>query len=251
MSCGDDWDALHASLGTCFERDRERDMVRVTAADGTEIEVPGPDLRECLSWLSSEATVPAPSPYGELLDRSRARLREVEVRVSREERDAQRALVDLLGRGREERTALVAADERLRTYSLARRAAEQSRNHVLVDPTMSFELALLGREIASQLDPQIYGAGVYRSRLRERASSHRRPPWGDPRLQAGPRLPRPWRRRSVRDARGRGSRVLALAQHEGFSPGARTGGAPRRGQPRTGADRSRRSRPPEARNGSR
>jgi tetratricopeptide (TPR) repeat protein len=138
-------------------------MVRVTAADGTEIEVPGPDLRECLSWLSSEATVPAPSPYGELLDRSRARLREVEVRVSREERDAQRALVDLLGRGREERTALVAADERLRTYSLARRAAEQSRNHVLVDPTMSFELALLGREIASQLDPQIYGAAQVRN----------------------------------------------------------------------------------------
>jgi len=157
MSCGDDSDPLCASLGTWFELDRASDTVRITAADGTEIEVPGPDLRECLTWLVSEAPVPAPGPYGELLDRSRARLRAMEVRVSREEREARRDLVELLGRGWEERRALVAADDRLRTYSLARRAAEQSRSTVLHDSGLSLEMALLGREIATQLDPRIYG----------------------------------------------------------------------------------------------
>ena len=163
MSCGDDSDPLYASLGTWFQRDRASDTVRITAADGTEIEVPGPDLRECLSWLASETPVPAPGPYGELLDRSRARLRQMEVRVSREERAARRDLDELLGRGLEERRALVAADERLRTYSLARRAAEQSRSIVLHDPKLSRELALLGREIASQLDPRIYGGTQVRN----------------------------------------------------------------------------------------
>lgn len=157
MSCGDDSDPLCASLGTSFERDRDRDTVRITAADGTEIEVPGPDLRECLGWLASEAPVSAPSSYSDLLDRSRTRLRELEIRISREQREARDVLIDLLGFGHEERRALVAADERCRTYSLARRAAEQSRSTVLQDPKLSLELALLGREISGQLDPRTYG----------------------------------------------------------------------------------------------
>jgi tetratricopeptide (TPR) repeat protein len=163
MSCADDFDPLCASLGTRFERDRARDTVWITAADGTEIEVPGPDLRECLSWLETESAVPAPGPYGELLDRSRARLRELEVRISREERDARRDLIELLGLTREARCYSVAADERLRTYSLARRAAEQARGTVLHDPMLSLELALLGREVASQLDPRIYGGPQVRN----------------------------------------------------------------------------------------
>jgi tetratricopeptide (TPR) repeat protein len=137
--------------------------VRITAADGTEIEVPGPDLREYLSWLASEAAIPAPGSYVELLDRSRARLREMEVRISHEERAARQDLIELLGRGLEERRFQVAADERLRTYSLARRAAEQSRSTVLHDPELSLELALLGREIAHQLDPRVYGGSQVRN----------------------------------------------------------------------------------------
>jgi tetratricopeptide (TPR) repeat protein len=157
MSCADDSDPLRASLGTCFENDRERDTVRITAADGTEIEVPGPDLRECLSWLSTGAPSSAAGPYGKLLDRSRARLVEMEIRVQREERNARQDLVELLGQAPGERQSKVAADERLRTYSLARRAAEQSRATVLHDPALALELAALGRGIAAQLDPRTYG----------------------------------------------------------------------------------------------
>ncbi len=162
MSCADDSDRLWASLGTGFEYDREHDTVRITAADGTEIEVPGPDLRECLHWLSAGAPAPVPGPYRKVLDRSRARLREVELRVLREERDARQDLVDLLGRAPEERRSLIAADERLRTYSLARWAAEQSRSTVLHDPTLALELAAAGREIAGRLDPRTYGGSHVR-----------------------------------------------------------------------------------------
>lgn len=161
MSCGDDFDRLCGSLGTRFDYDRRRDSVRITTADGTEIEIPGPDMREVLELLGGDAS-PAHEPYGELLDRSRAWLQEMEYRVRREDDHALRDLDELLSERPVARGARVSEEDRFRTYSLARRAAEQSRNIVLHDPRTALELAEIGREIASRLDPRVYGGSQVR-----------------------------------------------------------------------------------------
>ncbi len=162
MSCADDTDTLRASLGACFEHDRESDTVRITSAEGTEIEVAGPDLRECLDWLVRGHGSPARGPYGELLDRARVRLLDLEARVRSEDAAARVELDTLLARASHERLAAVAADERLRTYSLARRALDQSRQVIPHDPSLAKELAELGRCIAGALNPQAYGTSQVR-----------------------------------------------------------------------------------------
>jgi tetratricopeptide (TPR) repeat protein len=148
---------LDAGLGTSFELERPADLVRITAPDGTEVEIPGPDLRECLDWLAASSTRLSTSPYGELVERVRAELVVLESRVVREERSASETLERLLSRPAGERIRLCEHDALYRTYSLARRALDRSRHESLRDPALALELAELGRHIASLLDPQMYG----------------------------------------------------------------------------------------------
>lgn len=155
MSCPDDHRSLLASLGTRFEYDCSGDSVRIAVADGTEVEIPGPDLRQCLDWLQGEAA-PPPGPYAEILERTRAGLSGLEARFRREQGAAPTLLNELLRLRPLERMSRLSADERCRTYSLARLAVERSRETILRDPALARELAELGRRCAAELDPQVY-----------------------------------------------------------------------------------------------
>lgn len=155
---------LLASLGTSFAHDRVRDMIRITAPDGTEVEVPGPDLREFVRQLMDG--VPSEGPtiddvavrYSDAIDRVQRSMESVESRLRTERGSAAGALAELLNMQPEERSRAVEADERLRTLGLAARALEESRRVVGENLARSLELAELGRCMAQRLNPQVYGA---------------------------------------------------------------------------------------------
>lgn len=146
---------LVGSLGTVFVHDPSRDVVFIAGDDGVAMEVPGPDLRQLL-----EALQPPPrrrSPYGDLLDRTRARLAAMERRLERESREAAGSLAAMLTLERAARPAAVEREERFRTYSVAARALDRSREAVHHDPGLAREMADIGRRVAARLNPQLYG----------------------------------------------------------------------------------------------
>lgn len=162
MTHCDDPGLLNASLGTVFVHDRGRDVVYIATEDGAAVEVPGPDLRELLEVLTRRQATPTESPYGDLLDRARLQLVEMEARLARECREAQGRLAALLTLPPAQRPGAVESDARFRTYSVAARALERSRHAVHHDPDLSRELADIGRQVAGRLNPQVYGASRVR-----------------------------------------------------------------------------------------
>lgn len=156
MSCPDDQRSLLATLGTRFEYDPGHDSVKIVGPHGTELEVPGPDLRQCLDWLKGDPGA-TPSPYGKLLEGARAGMRELEALIGREQRGAAHLLDELMGLGDGEHRSRLSADERFRTYALARLAVDRSRETVAREPKVALELSELGRELSAQLDPRVYG----------------------------------------------------------------------------------------------
>lgn len=146
-----------ASLGTEFDHDCGRDRIRITAIDGSETEVPGPDLREYLDLMGGGSCSCEP-PYGDVFDRVRRGLTEAESRVRSEQARAEGDLAALLDLSAAERRRAAEADPRFQTICLATRALEEARKAVRQHPRRSLELAELGRCIAHLLNPQVYGA---------------------------------------------------------------------------------------------
>lgn len=157
MTASDEFSLLDASLGTRFLLDREQDVVYVTTADGGEIHLPGPDLRELLDWMLGVGADPASTSYTNVLERSRERFLELEQRVRTEGESAEGALSALLNVPRSERQQAVESEARFRTMSLADRALERSRKAAHHDPSVARELAEIGLMVAAALDPRVYG----------------------------------------------------------------------------------------------
>lgn len=158
----DDFELLSASLGTRFINDRDQDVVYVTAPDGTEIQLPGPDLREFLESCRGASPKTGNTAYRGILDRSRERLLDAEQRIRAEKDAAEGALSAVLGLRREERRRAVDSEERFQTLSLADRALERSREAAHHDPALARELAEIGCSVSAVLNPQLYGGSRVR-----------------------------------------------------------------------------------------
>lgn len=163
MAACDDFELLSASLGTRFIHDREQDIVYVTAPDGTEVQLPGPDLRECLDWIRGTSPEPVDPSYAGVLDRSRKRLLQAEQRVRAESEAAEGALSALLRLAHSERRRAIDSESRFRTLSLADRALERSRKAAHHDPALARELAEIGCWVSAALNPQHYGGSRVRN----------------------------------------------------------------------------------------
>ncbi len=163
MTACDDFELLDASLGSRFIHDREQDVVYVTAPDGTEVQLPGPDLRECLDWMRGASSEAVEATYRNVLDRSRERLFEVEQRLRAESEAAEGALSELLSVDRAERQSVIDSESRFSTLSLADRALERSRKAAHHDPDLARELAEIGCWVAAALNPQQYGGSRVRN----------------------------------------------------------------------------------------
>lgn len=158
MSCGQDRRTLMASLGTEFHQDRGRDRVRITAADGSELEVPGPDLREFLDHLTEGVDTEPPDRYGDVLERVRDGLVEIEARILRERATAESEFQELVRLPVGERCGAVETDPRFHTLGLANLILAAAREAVHHHLGRSLELAELARHVAHRLSPQVYGA---------------------------------------------------------------------------------------------
>lgn len=163
MAACDDFGLLSASLGSRFIHDREQDVVYVTAPDGTEVQLPGPDLRECLDWIRGGSAEDLESPYARVMDASRERLLAAEQRARTEKEAAEGALSALLSLVHSERRLAIESDGRFRTLSLADRTLERSRNAAHHDPALARELAEIGCWVSEALNPQSYGGSRVRN----------------------------------------------------------------------------------------
>jgi tetratricopeptide (TPR) repeat protein len=154
MGCG----PFQASLGTVFVPNKRGDTVQVATAEGGEIEIPAPDLREFLDYLVGNLDSMASQDYDPIFRRVDARAAEVCSRLDAERRDAPARLAELLGvPSRAARRSAVQSGIAFRTYEVASLVLERSRTAVHHDPIRARDLAELGLTIAEQLDSDAYG----------------------------------------------------------------------------------------------
>jgi tetratricopeptide (TPR) repeat protein len=145
-----------ASLGTVFVSDPRTDTIKITGDDESEVELPGPDLREYLEQLVVKANN-GTSDYDQAFERARDRAHESEFRVRSERQAAAEMLAILLSMPAERRLELLDARSSYCTPGLVDLVLASARRAVHQDAQVSLQLAELGGAVARRLDVATYG----------------------------------------------------------------------------------------------